>query len=133
MPKIKPITPRDTDAKERFAMKIIEWLAKRELWYEVAIYVNGKCYSADGYDKTKNPVRLQTPKNGVTYYATDVPDPTVIVEYANPDLITMTFEGPLYQALNYDSDTEQAFMDLFDRHGLYFEYGYAWSLSAYEN
>lgn len=133
MPKIKPITPRDTDAKERFAMKIIEWLAKRELWYEVAIYVNGKCYSADGYDKTKNPVRLQTPKDGVTYYATDVPDPTVIVEYANPDLIAMTFEGPLYQALNYDSDTEQAFMDLFDRHGLYFEYGYAWSLSAYEN
>lgn len=133
MPKIKPITPRDTDAKERFAMKIIEWLARRELWYEVAIYVNGKCYSADGYDKTKNPVRLQTPKDGVTYYATDVTDPTVIVEYANPDLITMTFEGPLYQALNYDSDTEQAFMDLFDRHGLYFEYGYAWSLSAYEN
>ena len=133
MPKIKPITPRDTDAKERFATKIIEWLAKRELWYEVAIYVNGKCYSADGYDKTKNPVRLQTPKDGVTYYATDVPDPTVIVEYANPDLITMTFEGPLYQALNYDSDTEQAFMDLFEKHGLYFEYGYAWSLSAYEN
>lgn len=133
MPKIKPITPKDTDAKERFAMKIIEWLAKRELWYEVAIYVNGKCYSADGYDKTKNPMRLQTPKGGVTYYATDVPDPTVIVECANPDLITMTFEGPLYQALNYDSDTEQAFMDLFDRHGLYFEYGYAWSLSAYEN
>lgn len=133
MPKIKPITPRDTDAKERFAMKIIEWLAKRELWYEVAIYVNGKCYSADGSDKTKNPVRLQTPKDGVTYYVTDVPDPTVIVEYANPDLITMTFEGPLYQALNYDNDIEQAFMDLFDRHGLYFEYGYAWSLSAYEN
>lgn len=133
MPKIKPITPKDTDAKERFAMKIIEWLAKRELWYEVAIYVNGKCYSAESYDKTKNPVRLQTSKDGVTYYATDVPDPTVIVEYANPDLITMTFEGPLYQALNYDSDTEQAFMDLFDRHGLYFEYGYAWSLSAYEN
>lgn len=24
MPKIKPITPKDTDAKERFAMKIIE-------------------------------------------------------------------------------------------------------------
>lgn len=133
MPKIKPITPRDTDAKERFAMKIIEWLAKRELWYEVAIYVNGKCYSADGYDKTKNPVRLQTPKDGVTYYVTDVPDPTVIVEYANPDLITMTFEGPLYQALNYDSDMEQAFMDLFEKRGLYFEYGYTWSLSAYEN
>lgn len=31
MPKIKPITPKDTDAKERFAMKIIEWLAEREL------------------------------------------------------------------------------------------------------
>lgn len=133
MPKIKPITPGDTDAKERFAMKIIEWLAKRDLWDEVAIYVNGKCYFADSYDKTKNPMRLQTPKGGVTYYATDVPDPTVIVEYANPELITMTFEGPLYQALNYDSDTEQAFMDLFDKHGLYFEYGYAWSLSAYEN
>lgn len=133
MPKIKPITPRDTDAKERFAMKIIEWLAKRELWYEVSIYVNGKRYSADSYDKTKNPVRRQTPKGGVTYYATDVTDPTVIVEYANPDLITMTFEGPLYQALNYNSDTEQAFMDLFEKHGLYFEYGYAWSLSAYEN
>lgn len=133
MPKIKPITPKDTDAKERFAMKIIEWLAKRELWYEVAIYVNGKRYSADSYDKTKNPMRLQTPKDGVTYYAVDVPDPTVIVEYANPDLITMTFEGPLYQALNYDSDMEQAFMDLFEKRGLYFEYGYAWSLSAYEN
>ena len=133
MPKIKPITPRDTDAKERFAMKIIEWLTNLELWYDVAIYVNGKCYSADNFDITKNPVRLQTPKDGVTYYATDVPDPTVIVEYANPDLITMTFEGPLYQALNYDSDMEQAFMDLFEKHGLYFEYGYAWSLSAYEN
>lgn len=133
MPKIKPITPKDTDAKERFAMKIIEWLAERELWDEVAIYVNGKRYSADNYDKTKNPKRLQTPKKGVTYYAIDVPNPTVIVKYANPDLITMTFEGPLYHALNAAGKTEQAFMDLFNKHGLYFEYGYAWSLSAYEN
>lgn len=46
----------------------------------------------------------------------------------------MTFEGPLYDVLNYgDGTTENELRTFFEDYGLYYELGYAWSLATYEN
>lgn len=130
MPKLKRITPKDTQAKEAFAYALIKWLKKRDLFEDVFLYVNGFRYSDS---PSNNGQKIQI-GDGIECYRSVCEDPCEIVEYANPELITMTFEGALYHALNYgDGRTEKALNDLFEARGLYFEYGYAWSLSAYEN
>lgn len=131
MPKIKPVKSDDREAKRRFVMRLIDWLESYGFWQDVAIYANGLKFASDRYNEDTEIIESTTRK-GTIYYESRVPDPRKIVEYANPDLITMTFEGPLYNAINYDSDAEKGLAELFSRYGMYFEFGYAWSLSAYE-
>lgn len=131
MPKLKPVTAGDTVAKEKFVRKLIDWLAERDLWFETSIYACGKRYSDDVYGADKDIAEKQVTEKSNAYYVTDCPDPRAIVEYANPDLITMTFEGPLYHALNYEFSLEEKLQAFFAKYGMYFEYGYAWSLSSY--
>ena len=48
----------------------------------------------------------------------------------------MTFEGPLYEALNYGGydenpwQTEEELTAIFRKYGLYYELGNAWNLTA---
>lgn len=114
--------------KQKIADEIIEFLQERELFHDVSLYVNNKRYSSN---KSKSSHAVKT-KFG-EYYATDNVNVKDCVEYSNPDLITMTFEGPFYEELNYSSDgtTYEAFSELLNKHGMYFEQGYAWSLAVY--
>ena len=63
-------------------------------------------------------------------------DPHTYTEYAG-DILTMTFEGPLYEALNYGDyggyqwKTEEELTAIFRKYGLYYELGNAWNLTAY--
>ena len=49
----------------------------------------------------------------------------------------MSFEGPLNSVLNGYvigwAKLEEEFRTLFEKYGYYYEMGYSWSLSAYEN
>ena len=57
-------------------------------------------------------------------------------EYANDDTITCTFEGAVYEALNYDDHNRwklrEELEDVLSAYGYYFEMGNAWNFSVYE-
>lgn len=74
--------------------------------------------------------RKTTRKNNVPYFVVkNMPDN---VEYGNPECMSVTFEGPLYDYLNYSgSHVEKALDDLFKRYGLYFEQGHSWSFGVF--
>jgi hypothetical protein len=46
----------------------------------------------------------------------------------------LTYEGPLYTALNYGRGVEYAkILEIANSHGYWFELGYAWSMHFYKN
>ena len=108
---------------EQLANDIIKFLKENDLDTDVTLMYNGKRVFADTGD-------VENIVSAGDY-----------VEYFNDDTITMTFEGNLYELLNgyWDSefnDTYQKMYDdfgkIFEKYGLYYELGYAWSLAAYE-
>ncbi len=123
---MKPISDKKC---EELATEIFNWLVDHELWVDVCIYFNGKRWRTwDGgnnfcYNERK--------------YFEDIADPKDYFEYVNePNILSMSFEGPLYEVLNgYISGwarLEEQFRKIFEKYGLYYELGHAWNLSAYE-
>lgn len=119
---------------EELAVKIIEYLQKNELFYDTSLYLNNKKYHSDkystnalGYDK------VEKTQYGAYYVTNDI-DVTQIVKYCNPDTITMIFEGPLYDAINYgNGQVEEDLNNIAAEYDLYLERGFAWSLAFYNN
>ena len=110
----------------KLANEIREWLLDNDMWVDTRIFFDGHVYDTS---------------DGEHYYYNDREhlveyddDPSRYVEYYSKDGITMTFEGPLYDLLNYDDYSElcDEFWTLFRKHGLWFELGYAWSLSTFK-
>lgn len=115
--------------REEMATEIFNWLFDHELWVDICIYFNGKRWSTSdgGGNFCYNERR----------YFEDVADPKDYFEYVNePNILSMSFEGPLYEVLNgYISGwtrLEDQFREIFEKYGLYYELGHAWNLSAYE-
>lgn len=120
-----------TDAEKlEFAEKIMDYLAGKGMFFEVSIYTGAKRFSDSGKKGTAPCLT----KAGTEYFAEDYDG--CPCEYNNPDTLTMTFEGPLYHAMNeggWDKPGE-AWYDLneiAEKYGLYHEMGYAWSLAFY--
>lgn len=110
-----PTAPITHDEIKNLADEIRDFLRDREMWSDTRIYFNGLCYDSE------------TPEvlTGL--------DPADYTEYTG-DILTMTFEGPLYDALNYGPwSVEENLQAIFSKYGLYFELGDAWNLSAYLN
>lgn len=106
-------------------VEIIEYLVKHDMFFDTSIYVNGKCYSSNSrHDSVCKNIA------GTSVYESDCDDPSRYIEYCNKETITMTFEGPLYEELNYGNAHDEL-EKIFNKYGLYFEQGYAWSLAAY--
>ena len=95
------------------------------------IYVNGKRYGTyDGeghYNYGTN--------SWDNVYVEDDKNPKDYFEYAGK-ILSMSFEGPLYDILNYGfewgSKWEEEFLEIFKKHGYYYELGNAWNLTAVE-
>ena len=119
---------------EKLAFEIIDWCKERELWGDSSIYFNGKALSTwnnwEGEEGSKiaEDVYEYTDKNPLYYF-----------QYAKPETLSMSFEGPLYMILNayWENKTwlswYEEFNALFERHGYYFEQGSAWNLSVCED
>lgn len=113
----------------KLAKDIIDWLLKKEIFDDTFIYVNGKRYgTCDGeghYNYGTN--------SWDDVYVEDNMDPKRYFEYAG-DILSMSFEGPLYDILNYSdewgSKWEEEFSEIFHKHGYYYEIGNAWNLTA---
>ena len=115
---------------ETLAREIYEWCKSKDLWMDTIIYFDGKAWSYSeewGGEKGKS--------IDEDLYEYENRDPRDYMEYANPDTITMAFEGPLNYVLNgyvpHWGKLAEEFEEIFEKHGLYTEMGYAWSLAAY--
>lgn len=117
---------------EKLAVEVGQFLIDHEMWQDVAIYFNGKCFTT--YDKEAG-----------KYYYND-PDHLIVVENKDPNdyfdyvaeehVLSMGFEGPLYALINYPQGTGDyrklyKFNQIFKNYGLYYELGDAWNLSCY--
>ena len=123
--KKKPVTPKNM---EKLAAAIMDYLKRKDLWYHVSIYVNKKEWSSENNKGTK-----KATKSGTLYYEVEK-DVTKSVEYCNEKTVTITFVGPLYDALNLcENDTVRDELNrILSEYGLYLEQGFAWSLAAYK-
>lgn len=125
------LTKKEQTRNTNLMIEIIEYMQKHELFEMVNIYTNGHLYSSD---KTDKDFTTKTTKYG-EYYDYGTYDVTEQIEYNNPNTITMTFEGPFYNAYNGNYGnykTEDDIRKICDKYGLYAEQGYAWSLALYE-
>lgn len=110
---------------EQLRDDIIDYLAKEDAGMDVCIYCNGHAYQMDR--KKGKPCRTA---KGTVYY--DIGERDVKeIKYSNPESVTMTFEGVLYDMINYGSAVE-ALNRIGHKYGRYLEQGYAWSLAFYE-
>lgn len=116
---------------ELLARDIYKWCVKKNLWGDNIIYFNGKAWSSSSEWSGVKGKQI-----GDRLYEYENKNPRDYFEYANPDTLSMSFEGPLYMVLNaYVSGwtkLEQQFAKLFKKYGCYYEMGHAWNLSVYE-
>ena len=116
---------------ESLAIDIYDWCKKHHLWSDCCIYFDGMALAS--WPEWKGEIGKKIDED---LYEYGNKNPYDYVTYSNPDTITMTFEGPLYHTLNGYihgwTKLEQKFSKLFEKYDLYYEMGYAYSLSAYE-
>lgn len=116
---------------ESLANDIYKWCKKKRLWGDNCIYFDGKAWASwpEWHGENGNKINEDL-------YEYENKNPKDYFEYANPDTLSMSFEGPLNHVLNgYVHGwvkMENEFSKLFNKYGYYYELGYAWSLSAYE-
>lgn len=110
------------DKLEKMANEIAELITARGMDSDTAIYFDNKRLDCFTTNKEKG-WKLEEGFKGSDY-----------TEYANDEGITMTFEGPVYDAMNYNGDPEfvRQFDRLISRYGYYYELGHAWNLSLYK-
>ena len=114
---------------EQIAKAIYDWCIENEMWQYVSIYFDGKAWSSykrwGGEDGRRIGDRLfeYEDKNPLDYF-----------EHAHPDTLSMSFEGELYDMLNYGWFAEEleSFSKLINGFGYYYELGNAWNLSLYK-
>lgn len=119
---MKTLTKADI---ETLANEIMEYLIENELDDGVCIYYNNKrIHNKYNWRNPEEPPRLITEDNM---------DPHDYFEYAAYNhILSMSFEGPLYDVLNYTfGRMEEKFSAIFEKWGLYYEFGNAWNLTTY--
>ena len=110
---------------EQLAKEIMDFLDKCHMQDGVCIYFNNKRMRSDGNWDGKDLTYSWVEEDDV--------DPHDYFEYAAYEhILSMSFEGALYDVLNYTfGKREEKFRAIFEKYGLYFELGNYWNLSAY--
>lgn len=121
-----------SEKMEHLAHDIYNYCKKHYLWGDNCMYFNGialASWSEWAGEKGKFVDE--------DLYLYENKDPRTYFEYVNnPNLFSMSFEGPLYDVLNAYcpgwTKHEDNFRKLFEKYGVYYEMGHAWNLTAYE-
>jgi len=117
---------------ETIARAIYDFCKQHDLWGDNTIYFDGVAWSnlpewGDNHGtKIDDDLYLYLNKNPRDYF-----------EYANPETLSMSFEGMLYRVLNewyygYELKLEKKFCELLASFGYYYELGNSWNMSIYE-
>lgn len=113
------------------AKDIYDWCKKKDLWYDNTIYFDGKAWS-----NSSDWAGVKGKRIAKDLYEYEDKNPRTYFEYANPETLSMSFEGGLYSVLNGYvqgwSKLEEEFLKLFEKHGCYYELGNAWNLTVYK-
>lgn len=109
---------------ENLAMEVIDFLKERGLDSDVILYFNNKRillnYGTEG-------IREQEGVSPLDYF-----------DYvSHKHILSMSFEGELYAALNYGGyggswRVQEQLVELFNKYGLYYELGNSWNLSLFK-
>ena len=114
---------------ELLAKDIYNWCKAKDLWYDCCIYFNGVAWSS-----SPKWGMVSGKKIGEDLYEYANKNPKDYFEYAHPETLSMSFEGPLYHVLNgytYGwTKLENEFNKIFEKYDCYYEFGHAWNLSA---
>lgn len=109
---------------EQMAKEIMDFLIANELSYDVAIYYNNKrMYNDYNWvaDKYVDNIIIKDDYNPHDYF-----------EYAAYNhILSMSFEGALYNSINYTGHNIGEFDKIFEKYGVYYELGNSWNLTAY--
>lgn len=126
----RPKSMRLTEKQiEELAVEIREFLLEHEMWQDVDIYFNHKRFGC------------KDPETGRHFYndrehlfvEEDI-EPQTYFEYVNPDhILSMSFEGPVCEMLYYGEfpNIRKKFDTIFEKYGLYYEFGHHWNFSCY--
>jgi hypothetical protein len=113
-----------TELNEALANDLKDFIMNNNLACDVRIYFNNKCYDwCDGKVYFKEPNILE-----------DIVASNYF-EYADDETVSMSFEGTLYEILNYaetkrDRELASEFYNVFTKHGCYYELGHSWNLAV---
>lgn len=126
---MKNETKNDMGKLEDLGSEIVRFLQKNDLFHDVCLYVNNEKWASEKPKDESNLIVRMT-RHGEIYITRpfNVKD---AIEYCNPDTITMTFEGDLYELLNYGGSFVEEFSKICERWGYYYEQGHSWSLALY--
>ena len=117
---------------EKIARAIYEWCKANELWGDNIIYFNGKAWSNTGEEWEG----VKGKQIDDELYEYENKNPLDYFECANPDTLSMSFEGPLYYVLNaYMPGWEKKEAELhalLESFGYYCELGDTWNLALYK-
>ena len=118
---------------KQLAIDIYEWCVKHDLWGDNTIYFDGKAWSNSKTWAGENGKKIAD-----DLYEYENRNPKDYFEYANPNTLSMSFEGTFYEVMNSYLDLsycwrlQEQFSKILEKYGLYYELGYAWSLTCYE-
>lgn len=109
------------EVAEVIAAEIKRWLESHKMWWDCGLFVNGQEWRASSDGKTT--IIERDPRDCLGEYA------------ANDHIVSMWFEGPLYEVLNGYwpgwTKLEAEFSAILSAYGLYYEMGEAFNLSLY--
>lgn len=100
-------------------------LIKNDLVQGTRIYFDGKCYSSKRFKNGEYEFELLNDILASDYF-----------NYANDETISLSFEGELFEILNYepqDSIFMKKFEKIFEDNNCYYEFGNSWNLTVYYN
>ena len=108
---------------EELANEIVNFLDKNGLSSDTSIYFNDKVIRHE----------YKWKDDSASWTTTENVNPHDYFDYcAYEHILSMSFEGPLYDVLHYTfGKKEEEFLAIFEKYGVYYELGNAWNLSCY--
>lgn len=116
------------------ANEVYKWCLAHGAWNDCIIYFDGKAWTTDdewGGEQGK--------KIGYDLYEYENKVCTDYFEYGNPNTLSVSTEGTLYEILNYYWEYEfmtewyEDFIGLFDKYDGYIELGNSWNFTFVED